>query len=620
MQETVQNNDSQDLPRLLRRWADEVEKKVAVHDDATDVTVVDAPKQDVDYVFLRGIMITHQTEAIWVKIEGLPDNEGRDATTTDKSGVMDLEGMKSACEKDQSCVGFAYCPSTRQWYPKRVGTGFTPSSARYSQKWGSQIWEWHYIDQRARENDLHGNMDTPHRAGEDSSRQDMAEVALLQVLMASRRETCIWASPHEVMTFIKSTFGRVPQEVRPKSLFESAICKLSAGIDTSVLGVETEIGSMNMVPREGRVEIRDLIIDNPEGYQSPFLLRAKRVLIDIDMQKLQSSSGTEVDVVETVFEGVDVNFEGVRSKSNLSDILDRISSARHGRRMCALYGDNEGKDDIALILHKVSAKDTHVKFAAFSSNCCRTNCEVADITYDNFDKEVGDSGRSPMGIVSTLAATFIRSLFCHAPWEACPRSLLGSLLSNLSASFDSAALGVEARIGSMKLLPTQGRAEIQGLVVDNPEGYHSPYSIHVNRVTLDIDMQKLLLSRGGEANIEQIMFEGVNVNYESALSTSNLDDLLGCIESAMCARDRRRSLDATARKEGVTLSLHKLSARDVSLTVFSTRCASTNFAISDITYEDFDTGIGSDHSFTAVVSILMMALIHNIFDQTPRQE
>jgi hypothetical protein len=86
--------------------------------------------------------------ATWIRMEGLPHNEG-DTASMWTSGIRTFEDMQRACEKDPGCVGFAYCPATQQWTPKQKGTGFDPSAARYSQKWSGQVWEWHYIEQRA---------------------------------------------------------------------------------------------------------------------------------------------------------------------------------------------------------------------------------------------------------------------------------------------------------------------------------------------------------------------------------------------------------------------------------------------------------------------------------------
>jgi len=93
--------------------------------------------------------------AKWTWEDGLPTNEGSDYATIDKSGIDTLEQMKAACESHHECVGFAYRPATRDWYPKRAGTGFFKDTATYSQWRAPETWQWHYIPLRAPAIDQH---------------------------------------------------------------------------------------------------------------------------------------------------------------------------------------------------------------------------------------------------------------------------------------------------------------------------------------------------------------------------------------------------------------------------------------------------------------------------------
>jgi hypothetical protein len=92
----------------------------------------------------------HERTAMqWVMEHGLPKNEGNDIRI-DKSGVATLEDIKAACEANEDCVGFAYLPTNRSWFPKKKGTGFDPNNATYSQKHGAkQMWQWHFMPKRS---------------------------------------------------------------------------------------------------------------------------------------------------------------------------------------------------------------------------------------------------------------------------------------------------------------------------------------------------------------------------------------------------------------------------------------------------------------------------------------
>jgi hypothetical protein len=187
------------------------------------------------------------------------------------------------------------------------------------------------------------------------------------------------------------------------------------------------------------------------------------------------------------------------------------------------------------------------------------------------------------------------------------KNLLGSLVTKIVASYDASVLGVETGIGSMKLSPMQGSMEIWDLTVNNPEGYHSRHVLHARRAKIEIDMKKLLFSKGRDIVVQEIAFDGVNVIYEKALSTSNLSDLL---ERILLPRRERK-----ANAEDLTLSLHKVSVKDIGLKLATviTGDAGAHIAVSDISYENFDQEIGeAGRCFTDSVRILMITFIKSV--------
>jgi hypothetical protein len=94
---------------------------------------------------LSSDMETSQAE--WIQIDGLPDIEG-ESILIETSSKATLEDIQRVCAKNTDCVGFAFRPATKQWFPKMKGTGFLPSIATYSQKHMFQTWEWHYMPDR----------------------------------------------------------------------------------------------------------------------------------------------------------------------------------------------------------------------------------------------------------------------------------------------------------------------------------------------------------------------------------------------------------------------------------------------------------------------------------------
>jgi hypothetical protein len=109
--------------------------------------------------------VTRSSTEIWIQEDGLPANEGKPADM-DKSGVNTLEDMKRACENVPDCVGFAYRPAKKSWYPKMAGTGFVPEGAKYDQRRKRETWEWYYLRKRAQVKSSATDMSPPMKGSQ----------------------------------------------------------------------------------------------------------------------------------------------------------------------------------------------------------------------------------------------------------------------------------------------------------------------------------------------------------------------------------------------------------------------------------------------------------------------
>jgi hypothetical protein len=216
-----------------------------------------------------------------------------------------------------------------------------------------------------------------------------------------------------------SAFELVEYERAQKNLLGSIASKIFASYDSSVLGVETGIGSMKLSPMQGRMEIWNLTVDNPDGYHSPHLLQASRAKIEIDMKKLLLSKGREIVVQEIVFEGVHVIYEKALSTSNLNDLLNRIVKPRVEQQFNA--------EDLIISVRKVTVRDIELKLATVITGDVCAHFEVSDITYENFAEEIGESGRCLTDIVSILIITFIKSVLTVLFGKKVAKHVVGTL-------------------------------------------------------------------------------------------------------------------------------------------------------------------------------------------------
>eukprot|EP00931_Biecheleriopsis_adriatica_P068240 TRINITY_DN4222_c0_g1_i10.p1 TRINITY_DN4222_c0_g1~~TRINITY_DN4222_c0_g1_i10.p1 ORF type:complete len:402 (+),score=86.44 TRINITY_DN4222_c0_g1_i10:76-1281(+) len=210
--------------------------------------------------------------------------------------------------------------------------------------------------------------------------------------------------------------------------------------------------------------------------------------------------------------------------------------------------------------------------------------------------------------------TWYERLLTFDPWACCCQppsagNMLGSLVRGALANFDSSALGVEIELGALVIDPATGRIEVEGLTVRNPEGWSSEYLLHADKIVVDIEMEKLLYSFGKELDVQELVFDGVDVIYEKGLSTSNLNDLLKILESDKSATETEQ-----AEASDVKLVLHTILAQNIGakLATKLTGGHGLRLEVGDLKYDDFDTEMGAGRGLMDVVRILIMTLVKSV--------
>eukprot|EP00931_Biecheleriopsis_adriatica_P068246 TRINITY_DN4222_c0_g1_i3.p1 TRINITY_DN4222_c0_g1~~TRINITY_DN4222_c0_g1_i3.p1 ORF type:complete len:384 (+),score=86.24 TRINITY_DN4222_c0_g1_i3:80-1231(+) len=227
----------------------------------------------------------------------------------------------------------------------------------------------------------------------------------------------------------------------------------------------------------------------------------------------------------------------------------------------------------------------------------------------------GLAGPSPEPVVEAQPEkTWYERLLTFDPWACCCQTpsdgnMLGSLVKSVLANFDSSALGVKIEIGALVIDPATGRIEVEGLTVRNPEGWSSEYLLHADKIVVDIEMEKLLYSFGKELDVEELVFDGVDVIYEKGLSTSNLNDLLKILESDKSATETEQ-----AEASDVKLVLHTILAQNIGakLATKLTGGHGLRLEVGDLKYDDFDTEMGAGRGLMDVVRILIMTLVKSV--------
>ena len=98
-------------------------------------------------------------------------------------------------------------------------------------------------------------------------------------------------------------------------------------------------------------------------------------------------------------------------------------------------------------------------------------------------------------------------------------------------------LGTNVSVQRIHIEPFNGRVEITNLIIDNPkESYSSEYAIKLGDIVTDVDLSTVTKKK---IHIEEMRMKEVNVNYETNVITSNLQDIL----------DNVKKLDSSEKSE-----------------------------------------------------------------------
>ena len=110
-----------------------------------------------------------------------------------------------------------------------------------------------------------------------------------------------------------------------------------------VLGTNVSVQRIHIEPFNGRVEIKNLIIDNPEGsYSSEYAIKLGDIIADIDLATVTKH---KIRIEEMFMKDVNVVYETNVINSNLQEILDNVKKLDTAEKKEKEEEEKEGKED-----------------------------------------------------------------------------------------------------------------------------------------------------------------------------------------------------------------------------------------------------------------------------------
>merc|ERR1719161_2581087 len=113
----------------------------------------------------------------------------------------------------------------------------------------------------------------------------------------------------------------------------------------SLLGVDVQVAVARLSICRGFVNLADVVVFNPEGYKTPYLLSVGKVVVKLDVMKLVRSLGKHIEIEALILSNVDIIFEKSSSSSNVQDIVKHLEGEKKptDEEVVKAQAEKEGK-------------------------------------------------------------------------------------------------------------------------------------------------------------------------------------------------------------------------------------------------------------------------------------
>jgi len=120
--------------------------------------------------------------------------------------------------------------------------------------------------------------------------------------------------------------------------------------------------------------------------------------------------------------------------------------------------------------------------------------------------------------------------------------------------------GVPMEIKHVAFNPFEGTLTIKDFIVGNPQGYSSPYAVKLGHLHVDVGMKTLFSKK---LLLERIEVHGVELNYETALVTTNIGEIQDHVNKLAGSDKKGTSTKEEKAAEGKPLQINHLELKDI---------------------------------------------------------
>eukprot|EP00439_Symbiodinium_sp_Y106_P050230 s3449_g6.t1 len=246
------------------------------------------------------------------------------------------------------------------------------------------------------------------------------------------------------------------------NLLGRAVRSLVKNFDAKALGVKVDIGDIEIDALHGKIAVDNVVVTNPEGYYSEYLLRSGKMIVEVSLPVLLKSAGKTVEVKEVDLQDVDVIYE-----TGLTTKLQSLNPAFQEKA-------DKSSNSQEVILHKVSILNFGAKAASTLTHGLGPRFVMGDVVYQDFEKEM-NPGRGIVDILQSLLFTAMGTCTARDKkpkyYQKFTRSL-SSLATAASESASSTVQGLQSMASSV-----QGRLSSSSDPAQSPWAWLAPCQI-----------------------------------------------------------------------------------------------------------------------------------------------
>lgn len=182
------------------------------------------------------------------------------------------------------------------------------------------------------------------------------------------------------------------------------------------LNLDFEVGFWQCSLVTGRCEVKDLVVKNPPGYNSPYLLKAKRMYVNLGMSATVCSGMKRLVLDEVTLDDVDamVEYDGpLSSTSNLHKVVgmlnrkqeDSPSTSRSKKTNPLSRRLRMKAKEMTTELRKVQLKNVGFMFYVTG-----TRVAMSNMYYDNFSSQFAEADDAVSQVIWEVLQTLSKSI------------------------------------------------------------------------------------------------------------------------------------------------------------------------------------------------------------------